>query len=469
MATYYVDATGGSDTNDGLSENTAWKTVEKANASGLADNNIIKFKRGETFPCTTQGISVRTLMTFEDYGDITKARPIIDGQGALTPITANTRTNFIIRNITGINSNARNFNILSPTNGLVENCTASGATSAGFFSGTGTCTFTTCEATGNVLSGFQQSGGTCTYNKCISTGNNTGGGSNGFTVQDGGTATFNYCKSNSNVGAANGWQVTIGTNIVTCIGCEADGNGEDGFQINNTGTLTCWHCKATNNGTPATASAGDGYTAHDTAKINLYYCTAYKNTKSGCTTNGGPQVIMYGCSFYDNYENTTADDYGIGCKNQSGGSFTVLNTITAHHRYEIYIGEEAISSNTALNINRNCYYDSRGGAAFYYGSGMSFTNYKTNSSQDTSSINADPLFVNASTFKHWLTNSSPCIGKAVSLSTTLNKGLGYHSYWPVGVRTIQQPSLWDIGAFPSTEPMKSTWGGVSMGFSRKWK
>src|SRR5258708_5180260 len=46
-ATYYVDATGGVDTNDGLSQATAWKTVAKVNGSTFAAGDSILFKRGQ--------------------------------------------------------------------------------------------------------------------------------------------------------------------------------------------------------------------------------------------------------------------------------------------------------------------------------------------------------------------------------------------------------------------------------------
>lgn len=46
-ATSYVDATSGRDTNTGLSEATAWKTIAKVNASRFNPGDQILFKRGE--------------------------------------------------------------------------------------------------------------------------------------------------------------------------------------------------------------------------------------------------------------------------------------------------------------------------------------------------------------------------------------------------------------------------------------
>src|SRR3954470_16201969 len=48
-ATFYVDATGGLDTNDGLSQATAWKTVAKVNGATFSAGDQILFKRGQVW------------------------------------------------------------------------------------------------------------------------------------------------------------------------------------------------------------------------------------------------------------------------------------------------------------------------------------------------------------------------------------------------------------------------------------
>lgn len=80
MADYYVDATGGSDSNDGTTTSTAWQTISHVNSQTFSAGDNIYFKRGETFTGPleiswdgTDGSPI----TFADYdsGDI----PIIDG------------------------------------------------------------------------------------------------------------------------------------------------------------------------------------------------------------------------------------------------------------------------------------------------------------------------------------------------------------------------------------------------------
>ncbi len=48
-ATYYVDATGGNDSNNGTASTTAWQTLTKVNGSTFAPGDFILFKRGVTF------------------------------------------------------------------------------------------------------------------------------------------------------------------------------------------------------------------------------------------------------------------------------------------------------------------------------------------------------------------------------------------------------------------------------------
>ena len=79
-ATYYVNQTGGSDANNGLSTGSAWKTIAKVNASSYAAGDSILFKRGETWreqlrPPSSG--SAGSPITFGAYG--TGNAPIISG------------------------------------------------------------------------------------------------------------------------------------------------------------------------------------------------------------------------------------------------------------------------------------------------------------------------------------------------------------------------------------------------------
>ena len=83
--TYYVDATNGNDFNNGLSPETAWKTISKVNSMNFKPGDTILFKRGEIWreqlivPSSgTEGNPI----TFGAYGEGEK--PIIHG-GIIIP------------------------------------------------------------------------------------------------------------------------------------------------------------------------------------------------------------------------------------------------------------------------------------------------------------------------------------------------------------------------------------------------
>lgn len=97
MTQYYVDATGGLDTNDGLTPATAWKTVAKVNTSmgSFGAGDEVLFKYGETFQgatllITDEGISGNPLK-FGAYGVPADGYPIIDGQDTRNAVSITSR------------------------------------------------------------------------------------------------------------------------------------------------------------------------------------------------------------------------------------------------------------------------------------------------------------------------------------------------------------------------------------------
>src|SRR5438552_3234388 len=90
-STFYVDATGGIDTNDGLSQASAWKTVAKVNGSTFAAGDQILFKRGqiwnESLVPPSSGASGNPI-GFDAYG--TGEAPTLTGY---VPLPASSWTN----------------------------------------------------------------------------------------------------------------------------------------------------------------------------------------------------------------------------------------------------------------------------------------------------------------------------------------------------------------------------------------
>ena len=80
--TFYVDATGGNDANDGLSETSAWQTLAKVYATALVPGDRVLLKKGEHWHeqlrIPTSGDASRDIL-FSSYG--VGANPLLDGTG----------------------------------------------------------------------------------------------------------------------------------------------------------------------------------------------------------------------------------------------------------------------------------------------------------------------------------------------------------------------------------------------------
>ncbi len=99
-ATYYVDATLGDDTRDGLSETNAWKSVAKVNATAFLPGDSILFKCGETWREQLVVPSSGTLgnsITFGRYGaDCNDSnKPLLLGSDIVTGWTLSTGNAYV--------------------------------------------------------------------------------------------------------------------------------------------------------------------------------------------------------------------------------------------------------------------------------------------------------------------------------------------------------------------------------------
>ncbi len=86
-ATYYVNATGGSDTSNGTTEALAWRTLAKVNNTTFSPGDRILLKRGETWTGTLEphsSGSAGRYITFGAYGS--GNRPIVDGTTSSTSL-----------------------------------------------------------------------------------------------------------------------------------------------------------------------------------------------------------------------------------------------------------------------------------------------------------------------------------------------------------------------------------------------
>ena len=109
-STYYVSSSAGSDTNDGCSTSTPWKTLANVNATTFAAGNQILFAKGGSWTGTLaplgSGASGNPVQ-ISSYG--TGAAPIIAGAGAAAAVSLLDQHDWTIQNleITNTATNAR--------------------------------------------------------------------------------------------------------------------------------------------------------------------------------------------------------------------------------------------------------------------------------------------------------------------------------------------------------------------------
>lgn len=238
--------------------------------------------------------------------------------------------------------------------------------------------------------------------------------------------------------------------------CIASGNGDNGIQAwtsgaaasgpynivientdayNNTnyGTGLSYHvkdsivryCKTYNN------TVGFGGEASGTGN-EYYYNISYGNSAKGAEIdNGHTAANWYNNIFYDN------GDYGIYIHSGASNGQVIKNNIfyglSGDSSYMIYVG-----GTVTITSDNNCFYDTGTNKWHWHGSDYTtFADWKTNSSQDANSVNADPVFIDESTQKFSLQSSSPCIDVGTDVSLALDYAGSF-----VPCNTVP-----DIGAF----------------------
>jgi len=221
---YFVDATDGSDSADGLTPGTAWKTITQVNSVTFRPGDHVLFKRGETFtgPLLPENSGTAdSPITFGAYG--TGNRPIISGSASYALWIPNSYSylsfyNIVFSGATGASvptarANSHDlyfydcqFNDSASYIGLVSYSTTGG-------SDIYNNTYINCVATGNYKSGFYCSSST---------------GADG--PHD---VLFYNCTSHTNgtdVYADHGFYVAFGCVIDHCT---AYGNTSAGFKVNS--------------------------------------------------------------------------------------------------------------------------------------------------------------------------------------------------------------------------------------------
>lgn len=362
-ATYYIDATGGSDSNNGTSSGTPWQTLAHATNQVYLSGDLILLKRGEhwheSFVFTSSGV---VLM---DYGSGTA--PIIDGDGVRRRLVD-----------TGVVSNTITGNLILTNGG--------GGTGANWINSVGTNSITNCIVAKHGADACTSGNGdshsilrNCFLRDAFD---------DGFTLHTTASGevyscTISNCSQGINHSGTDIWMVMEDTTFVDNTTSDIDG-------------MTI--CPATFRRCKFLGRAGGTFTflkGDTTGTTTFQYCTFNASQGSGLsdgafTPQGANTVNLLNCVFY-------------------GGGVA---------------GNMSLASTVSMNMT-NCIIDHWWRAAsLAAGAVLNMDHCITNSittgtiTSNTSKIAADPLFVGASTGNFHLQAGSPAIRAGINIGLT---------------------------------------------------
>lgn len=397
-ATYYVDATNGKDSNDGLSLSSAWKTIAKVNSCNFQPGDNILFKRGETWTeqlTVPSGGTSDAPLIFAAYGN--GAKPIIDGLGRDFAIHIHNKDYVTIENIHAKHGNRFGILVAHADNVTIQDCEVEQAQRANIQVGA-------CD---NIL-----------IRRCDSHHSLTEHGIYLDGLEQNGTdyPIIEHCDLHDNYGSA----------------IQINGNGVYRVKDPIIRYNLLHHNGPNGNGIHDLASDGGQY----------YYNIIYANNPAGIKLDHDRNQDANGDFSSINakvYNNTIiAQDYKymtcVQVCEQSRGHFIKNNIIKARDPYLIKV--ESLGNAT---IDYNCYYASDPNNTYHWKGTeySSFAAWQYGSGQDANAIESSPKFLDPTNYNFALQADSPCIdsGTKVNLS---------HDF--LGVSVPQLESV-DMGAY----------------------
>ncbi len=430
--TYYVDATGGADTNNGASPASAWKTVSKVLSTTLLPDDTVLFKRGGTWKeelIPRQSGAPGHPITFADYG--VGDKPLLDGEGIRNGVHAYGISFITIRNIAVIRGKygfwihgGSAYNVLDSVEssfctlydgisfqdpGSIGNRVLN-STAHDQLLGSGV-TFYPGADNGTVI------GGTYYNNKTRH--------ASGVEFDTSGNRVSNVVSYNNWYGIKVYGSGALGNVVENSIshhnesfGIDVDYAGPANIVQNNVSYSNASHGIAIelatdaaivrynvthDNGRPDKA----GIELDETTNVQVYYNVSYGEYNGIWTLNAVNASI---------YNNTVHNAFECYLVERGSTGITLKNNIaSACSRGTI---EVTADSQSGLQADFNNWFD--GGAenliwgGFHYG----LTLWKIVSSQDRNSIDPDPQFVNAAGRDFHLQSSSPGINAGATIGLT---------------------------------------------------
>jgi len=441
MTTYYIDATGGADGNNGTSPATAWQFLGKIDAGSFSAGDQILLKRGETWTCSGSNYiycgvkngAAGNPIIIGAYGQ--GALPVINGNSAVDDCVKVIGCTYItVQDILAKNATYNNFHVVAgggsdTTNIIFKRCKSISAGRDNFSAESNLAgvkadavEYWDCEATlssrANYFAGtWQPSTYGCHYYRCKSTYAGQGEDSHGFTAFEADQVFWEACESS-----------------YTCID---PADGTDLYPAGGEGIGFCFD-DASNNGWMKYCYSHHNRLGCQAAHFAAGNLIAYNNishNKYGVVINGAPSAS----SNVLIYNNTIAYNWGTPAGAIWGWSsvtgLVVKNNLIAFNEGHAYYFDAGVTSPV---VDYNLTYSNTNGVA---GGGGAPT--------PTHAVTGNPSFRSANDLT--LLAGSAAINAGVTIAGAGNNiALRCGSQWPYQVRIGDQNNYgsgWDIGAY----------------------
>lgn len=386
---YYIDATSGNDSNNGLSPSTAWKTIAKVNNSSFMPSDSVLFKRGEMWReqlrISSNGSSAARI-TYGAYGQ--GDEPIIDGGNSRECINAISRDNIVIQNLHLRKGNSFCINLWECDNWIIENNHVEYANVTNIF-----CYGINIQIRQNEIN-----------NSVVQHGIYFGN------LSKDGIVEYNYIHDNN----------------------------VSGVQFNNDAStrqsgMKVRYNKLENN---QWVSINDLATEGGQFYYNLIYgITNYGRGiilgSDGVGTNSRNTII---------YNNTVHGDFVTDIEIESNSiGHKIYNNIISNSNYYSNRSLLQIASGGSAELDYNCYYMPKFSRTFSYHNAQynSLESWQSATNQDNHSIDQNPKFIDISKNDFEIQKDSPCIDAGIDVKLTYDF---YHNEVPDGKSV-------DIGAY----------------------
>jgi Right handed beta helix region len=413
-AVYYVDSTGGNDSNTGFSPGTAWKTISKVNGKNFNFGDSILFKRGETWQ---EGLKISSSgsldnpITYSSYGS--GVNPLIDASNVSNGIDINLKNYITINGLDIIN--AQQIGIVAYYGGseiVIMNCKILNSSQWGIKAYSDTIAVDGWAVINNEIA-YNQSYGFEIINKCTNwniEGNSVHGNCS--------SAAANFTAGIKLIGATLN-NITVQNNQVYAngLGLTSDYKGA-GIWLDtvDTGCIIRYNEVYNNN--------YYGILNEATSTTSIYYNICYNNRDTGISISRN----NHNCQVYNNV--CYANKQGISVVGDfPGQANNMVNNMIKNNISFGNTSRQLLTANGGENDGRYGYgniyeYNCFGQAASNFiewgngGSKSTYPAWEISYGRSTHSVQVDPQLTNPASSDFRLQSASPCINAGVNVGLT---------------------------------------------------